>query len=308
MMNPKPLVIYPADQLRPYRVDDQYASEAEVAEKIGFQIAIIDHDAMEVCNISQAFKRFDLLMSEKKDQFSNQAVYRGWMLTEPQYQAFEDGLAERGIGLLTDTHQYTNAHHYHKAYQTLVNYMAKSWFITEDLMHDDGYLAYALDHLPKGPLVIKDWVKSQASYWDEACFILDSSDVQNARKIINRFIELQGSDLVGGIVLREYRELVPNEEWRAFVVEGEIMGCWPKTTGKISPPEDLVEAASRLVFSRFASIDFALKVDGDWLVIETGDGQVSEFPPTMPRTHIFLSLKETFQMDLDVIEEVKGKI
>lgn len=307
-MTNKPLMIFPSHPLRPYREDEQYTQEAEVAKQIGFQVVIVDYDALESGNINKAFKYLDLLISEQSENQISQAVYRGWMLNEVQYEGFYKGLQDRNITLFNDPQAYTMAHHYPMAYQTLMHYMAKSWFIEKENLHDNGYLAYAFDHLAKGPVVIKDWVKSQAYYWDEACFIPDTSDIAHARKVIDRFIELQGSYLVGGIVIREYHDLVPNEEWRAFVVDGQTMGCWPKITGKISPPEDLVEKASELVFSRFASIDFALKADGGWLVIETGDGQVSEFPPSMPKTHIFLSLKEALQMEMDMVKEIKNMI
>ena len=302
----KPIIIFPSDQLRPYRVDDQYAQEAEVAEKIGFQIGTVDHDALERQDIRQALKRLDLMLSSKET--TQQVLYRGWMLTEYQYSVFNNALSLRGLTLLNDPQAYVLAHHYPLAYQTLMHQMPKSWFIEEYNLKDDGYLAYALDNLPKGAVLIKDWVKSQSHYWDEACFIPNTSDIQHARKVINRFLDLQGSGLVGGVVLREYHKLVTNEEWRAIMLDGQVLGCWPKTTGQVSPPVEFVQHACSLVFSRFASVDFALKQDGNWMVVETGDGQVSEFPATCPKTHIFLSIKEAFEMDRDMIKSTEAKI
>ena len=56
--------------------------------------------------------------------------------------------------------------------------------------------------------MVKDWVKSQSGLWAEACFIPDAADTAAALRVVNRFMELQGADLEGGITLREWVPLV----------------------------------------------------------------------------------------------------
>jgi hypothetical protein len=68
-------------------------------------------------------------------------------------------------------------------------------------------------------------------------------------------------------------------EWRTFTLEGRILGCWPRSAGLGEPPpSDLLSEVARALPSPFASVDFARTETGSWLVVETGDGQVSEIP------------------------------
>ena len=65
------------------------------------------------------------------------------------------------------------------------------------------------------PIIVKDYVKSQKHYWKEACFIPNASDKKNVESVIQKFIELQDSDLNEGLVFREFIELekfVPDAE------------------------------------------------------------------------------------------------
>src|SRR5204863_5332052 len=59
------------------------------------------------------------------------------------------------------------------------------------------------------PLVLKDYVKSQKHAWEEACYIPSASDRQAVERVVTRFLELQGPDLVGGLVFREFAAFEP---------------------------------------------------------------------------------------------------
>lgn len=115
-------------------------------------------------------------------------------------------------------------------------------------------------------------------------------------RVVSRFLDLQGDSLTGGLVFREYIPLAVADgqtmEWRAFVLDGEPLGCWPRFAGVAHrpPPDGLLEDVARSLPTRFAAVDFALSETGDWLVVETGDGQVSGFPETAPMSDIFLAL------------------
>ena len=56
------------------------------------------------------------------------------------------------------------------------------------------------------PLILKDWVKSQKHHWEEACFISRASDRKGVQKVVEKFLELQGTDLNVGLVFREFIE------------------------------------------------------------------------------------------------------
>jgi hypothetical protein len=133
---------------------------------------------------------------------------------------------------------------------------------------------------------VKDWVKSQASgYWNEACYIPNASDFKQATRVIERFVDLQGDSLVGGLVFKRYLPLVPEGapayEHRAFIVDGKIVGLWPRFEMSTQPPEpplDVLAEIAECVPSPFASADFAIDVHGKWWLLEVGDGQVSGLP------------------------------
>jgi hypothetical protein len=140
-------------------------------------------------------------------------------------------------------------------------------------------------------------VKSQAAgYWSEACFIPDVSRLDDAMRVVSRFLELQGDSLAGSLVFREYLPLAPEgdhvREWRAFVLDNEPLGCWPRfpAVDASPPPDELVSAVANAIPARFATADFAQTQSGRWLVIEVGEGQVSSIPESASVPDIFRSL------------------
>ena len=109
--------------------------------------------------------------------------------------------------------------------------------------------------------------------------------------IIRTFIERQGSDLVGGVVLRRFEKLksvgfheksgMPiSEEYRVFVFAGRIMiidDYW-QADKKVSFSDEEMEwikSAIRRVKSNFVTMDLARREDGSLIIMELGDGQVS---------------------------------
>jgi hypothetical protein len=40
------MLLFPADVLRPRRVDEHFAGEAHAARALGWSIALVDHDAL----------------------------------------------------------------------------------------------------------------------------------------------------------------------------------------------------------------------------------------------------------------------
>ncbi len=139
------------------------------------------------------------------------------------------------------------------------------------------------------PLIVKDYVKSRKHEWEEACFIPDSSDAPQALKVIRTFIDRQGVDLVGGIVLREYIPLriidhhkksgmpIANEA-RIFYYYQKAFAAIKYWSGEQVPnyhEYDFLNKVCDCLDSNFFTIDIAQKVNGEWFIIEAGDGQVS---------------------------------
>ena len=143
----------------------------------------------------------------------------------------------------------------------------------------------------EGSYIVKDYVKSRKHEWYDACFINNIADKANAERIIRNFIKRQDSDLVGGVVLRQFVKFksmgfheksgMPiSEEYRVFDFAGRIMiidDYW-RADEKVSfsgEERQWIEASVKKLKSNFVTMDIARREDGKLIIIELGDGQVS---------------------------------
>ena len=148
----------------------------------------------------------------------------------------------------------------------------------------------ALAPFGDAPVIVKDFVKSRKHEWAEACFIPSASDRRAVERVVGRFLELQGEDLAGGLVFREYVEFEPigvhpksgmplTEEYRVFWLDGMPIfwsPYWADGDYRVArPPIERFAGVAAAVRSRFFTMDLAKRRDGDWMIVELGDGQVS---------------------------------
>jgi hypothetical protein len=272
--------IFCADPLSPRKVDPTFAVDAEAARDASLTCVTLDHDHLDN-RINPAAAIRSMRAVEP-----GVAVYRGWMMRAEAYEALYHALIERQVRLITSPSAYIACHHAIGSYPKLKKWMAETSWVACDPIHDAQAVQAALAVHGRSAVIVKDWVKSQASgYWNEACYIPDASDFEQASRVIARFVELQGDGIVGGLVFRRYIPLVPPGspayEYRAFVVNGKIVGCWPRfdmSAQPIPPPGQLLDEIAENVPSPFASADLAIDVYGQWWLLEVGDGQVSGLP------------------------------
>lgn len=279
--------------LEPRSVEPDFECERRAAEGAGFEIALIDHDALD--------HRIDVDEALRSARFTEPgvAVYRGWMLRAEAYAALHAGLADRGVRLLTEPAAYTACHHAPGSYERLRDFMPPAVWVDAAKLDDPASISAALSRFGDGGVIIKDWVKSQAAgYWREACYIPCASDLPQARGVIARFRELQAESLVGGIIFKTYVPLLPvgqpAYETRAFFVAGRVVGCWPRSTvadrHSATPPPDLLQRVAASVPSPFVSADFAIDIHEKWWLLEVGDGQVSGLPEAAAAEPLFHEL------------------
>lgn len=286
------LVIFCADPMNPKQVDEAYAEEVQAVRDVGGQY--------------QQFQ-FEALVNEKSPQraFRNTpamestcvAIYRGWMLSPENYESLYKALLSKGVQLINDPAAYLRCHWLPESYPLIEPFTAKTvWLKREDGLDLDQVMA-ALAPFQGRPVILKDFVKSQKHYWNEACFIPDSSDRQAVKRVVMKFLELQDEDLAGGLVFREFVELMPLAvhskssmplalEYRVFVLDGRpIFTCNYWEEGQyVGQPPDLrqFEEVMKEVPSRFFTMDIARKADGQWIIVELGDGQVSGLQTAKP--------------------------
>jgi hypothetical protein len=287
-----PYVIFCADPLNPRSVEPEFAAEVGAAQAAGFTPVVVDHNELD--------HRIDTDAALRRTRITDagSAVYRGWMLRSESYRSLFDALLMRGVTLLTNPTAYDACHHAPGSYAALSDFMAKTAWLGEDKLDDADAVRSVLAPFGSSPLIIKDWVKSQATgYWIDACYVPDATDVERANRVIARFRELQGESLVGGIVFKAYQPLVPigapAAEFRAFEVGGRLVGCWPRTDvagGQAGPPDDLLRQIASKVPSPFASADLAVDDRGRWWLLEVGDGQVSGLPSEQTAAPLFQAI------------------
>ncbi len=282
------MILFCADPLRPRQVDADFAAERDAAIEAGLQVALLDDEALRAQDIERALRQVP-------EGAGALCVYRGWMMPPARYALFHDALEARGWRPLTTPDAYRTAHWLPEAYPYMAHATAETrWIACASDALPWAQLDEALDSFGAGALIIKDYVKSQKHAWDEACYIPDASARDHARRVIERFVALQG-ELEGGLVMRAYvplratgvcprSGLIWREEHRAFVLEGQVLLSAPHwgagaTQEVEAPPVAAMIDALRDLPARFFTMDIARAEDGAWIIVELGDGQVAGLPP-----------------------------
>jgi hypothetical protein len=281
------LLLYPVDPLDRHRADDVYAAEVAVADRLGLPWALIDHDPLTQDDPARAVRRVPAQPRPVT------GVYRGWMVTAAQYACFYRELDARGVRLVNDPDAYRHCHHLPEFYPLIEGHTPRSVWLPAAGTLDMDRIIDLVQPFGDAALVVKDYVKSQKHAWDEACFIPSAADRRAVERVVRRFLELQGPDLAGGLVFREFVELEPlarhpqsgmplTREYRLFFLDGRPLLCaeyWLE--GEYpgdGPPVERFAALAARVRSRFFTMDVARRKGGDWLVVELGDGQVAGLP------------------------------
>lgn len=250
-------MLVPLDPLRPARPDPTFAPSASSGGAERPQL--LDHEALLRGDIEGAVRR---VTREAGPQW-----YRGWMIPVSRYEQLARAMAERGTPLIVQTLDYRRAHELPGWYETFAHLTpATTW------SHDAS-----VPTLPPsdGAFIVKDWVKSRKHAWATACFAPSADAVP---KIAAEMVRLAGDTLAGGVVVRAFEAFVGREA-RVFWLDGEpvISVAHPDDPGAITPPPlEPIAAAVRALGCRFVTTDLVRREDGEWRVVEVGDGQVSD--------------------------------
>lgn len=283
----------------PKEVDYMYQEEYDAALAASISCSLISFEALKKGQLNSALK-FVRSASEKEE-----AIYRGWMLSQTQYKLLYEALLLKNIQLINTPTEYAFCHYFPNSYETIQDFTPKSIFKTLDQPFDVEDFKEALKAFGNQAIIVKDYVKSQKHYWKEACFIPDASDLDNVEKITRRFIELQDVDLNIGLVYRAFVELehlaehsvsgMPlTKEFRILVKDGTIIQAfnyWDEGDYEaISPNLSFLDSVITSIKSRFFSVDIAQQKNGQWIIVELGDGQVSGLPDNADKLAFYKSL------------------
>lgn len=282
------LIIYCQDVLHPRQPDEAYALEAQAAAALGLPWVLFDFEALvNSNNPAQAIRKIPT------QEYEQLAIYRGWMLKPKHYAALYEALKAKGVCLINNPDAYRHCHYLPESYAVIESFTPKSVWLKLDGPPTTEALVTTLQPLGDGPIIVKDFVKSQKHYWHEAFFIPAAADHANVERVVNRFLALQGGDLNEGLVFRQFVEFEPlamhsrsgmplTKEYRVFVLDGVplcVTPYWEDITYQDELPSlDPFQSIMKRIESRFFTMDIARRKDGEWMIVELGDAQVAGLP------------------------------
>jgi hypothetical protein len=281
-------LIFCTDPLDRRHVDSMYEHEAEAARQAGLDYALLNFEALvDEWNASAATRRIAAAASPEV------GVYRGWMLRPAAYEQLYEALAALNIFLINAPPAYRHCHYLPESYAVIEGQTPPSvWLKLEDGLSIEQIMD-ALQPFGDKPLILKDYVKSRKHEWAEACYIPSAADRAAVERVTTRFLELQGPELNEGLVFREFVPFEPlgthaksgmplTKEYRIFFLDGRWLLTAPyweaAAYGDLLPPDDLFQEVVQRVQSRFFTMDVARRLDGAWMIVELGDGQVAGLP------------------------------
>lgn len=277
-------IIFCDSGFSPKEVEYMYQDEYLAAKELLIPISLFSFEALKKGDITQALKNIKPAIEKEI------AIYRGWMLKPELYEKFYSALLEKNIQLINSPKEYRFCHYLPESYELLKEYTPKSTFRKLDAPFKIESFQDLLKDFGNNPIIVKDYVKSQKHYWEEACFIPDASNLKNVEKITSKFISLQEDDLNEGIVFREFVPLkkltthsksgMPlTKEFRLFVMNKKVVmhfkywdeGDYEEDNADLEVFTEIIKT----VESNFFTMDFAQKLNGEWIIVELGDAQVS---------------------------------
>lgn len=242
-------LLYPSNPLAHHQVDEQYQEEYAYAKQAGLLVHCFDIDQIGQSKIFPALTDNHIIL------------YRGYMLTQIAYEQLEQRFGSR---LLTNKSSYFNAHYLPNWYESIKELTIPSLITTEEKAKED-FKKYG------NQVFIKDYVKSLKT--GKGSIVDNQEDLDRAITDMKHYRGI----IEGGIVLRQVIDLQEHTEKRFFVIRNNIFTphdnidqtCLALVTRAVSLLQD-----KGLVFY---SIDTAVTREGKNVIIEIGDGQVSDY-------------------------------
>lgn len=284
--------LFPCHEVDNKKVDDFYVEEHHAAKLQGHDCYLFDHDRF------VAGDGFHSNIPAVDDD--TKLILRGWMLSVPQYEEFYNKLKELGYILVNTPEQYKNCHHFPESYDYTKEHTSKAIFIKDfdaDILQDISNFFGEKDFL------MKDYVKS-AKEMPELFRMPAKISGEDLLKKVEKFIEYRGKLFNEGLVFKEFIELDKDgsdnvNEWRIFYYENNRISARPNSNQKgpyVEAPDaflkEVVDGIAFEIDSNFFTIDVAKKSDGSWMIIETGDGQVSGLSPNQNALEFYASMEE----------------
>ena len=267
-------ILFPCNPLDNKKVDEDYLQEHHAAKLQMHDCYFFDHDEFVMGNFKSNIPQVD---------DKTPLVLRGWMLNISQYKKLYDILLGLGYELINTPEQYKNCHHFPCSYDYVKELTSKAIFIKE---WDADILQDVSNFFGDKSFLMKDYVKSAKGV--PGLFEMPSGiSGEELLEKVEKFVEHRGKLFSEGLVFKEFVNLKKYgdnvNEWRLFYYENRLISCSQNSNIKPEdcshPNTNLVKKVAFQIDSNFFTIDVAEKEDGSWMIIETGDGQVSGLSP-----------------------------
>ncbi|MDQ2771031.1 MAG: ATP-grasp domain-containing protein [Bacteroidota bacterium] len=217
-------------------IDPMWQEEMETAQRLGYTVFLFDAEQQK-------------LYGRPNPQWPS--IYRGWMLTAAEYQQLE-----QFTPLLVPLAMYLASHQASGWYEQIAAFTPPSQFINVEA----APAAIEVLLTRSGKCFVKGLSKSFGSN----SVITSLADFTNLRQNHH----LQADEI---LFVREFVELAPQPEQRFFAVRNQAFGAAGQELPKSLRPV-LAALENRWLYT----IDVAFAADGSPVIIEVGDGQVSD--------------------------------
>ncbi len=285
-------VLFPCHELEGLKkVDDGFLEEHHAAKLQGHDCYLFDHDK---------FVKGVLSTNLPKSFEEKSIILRGWMLSVSEYEELHRLLKDDfGHVLINTPEQYKNCHHFPESYDYTKEHTSRAIFIKD---WDFEVLQSVSDFFGTKDFLMKDFVKSAKDV--PGLFRMPGSiSGEDLEAKVEEFIEHRGKLFSEGLVFKEFIELKKDgkgnlNEWRIFFLENRMISASPNSGQSIDSsdyPGDFLDSVVKdiafQIDSNLFTIDVSQKEDGDWMIIETGDGQVSGLSPNQNCLEFYSSME-----------------
>jgi hypothetical protein len=237
--------IYPSDFFKPKNVDEAFAEEASFIKELGHKV---------------------ITQNTNTDFEGSVCIYRGWMLSDLEYNQLELFVQHYHGTLLTSQSDYYKTHHLPNYYPLIKDVTPETFFLEKSKISVANLEIIWNRSLMDGwnGIFVKDYVKSLTTTEGSV-----AKTKQSLVNIVTKLDDMRGVE--GGLSLRRLENFVPETEVRYFYFQGQIFS--PNN----EPIPDVAYYVADKISSPFFSIDVIKDTNGKYWVVEIGDGQVSGF-------------------------------
>jgi hypothetical protein len=249
--------LYPSDPFRTKRPDEFYAAELAAVRAAGFGASVFSLEEFQAGSFAASPPLPNATI-----------IYRGWMLSQSDYDALATAISQSGAEPFTDATTYLLAHHLPNWYPAITDLTPET-----RIFPATADLAAELHSLDWPAYFIKDYVKSLKTSIGSLI-----STPEQAATVAAEMLRFRGT-IEGGFCVRRVETFLPETEKRYFVLDSV-----PHSASGAVPP--IVSQCAQRIRNRFFSVDVIQRSDGVLRVVEIGDGQVSDLVGWTPEQFV----------------------